>query len=658
MGGTAPALKQSAYEIVGRLASLGISKPWQAALYLPSSFIDCQDADEPIPDHEEARLVRWLRVTSQANVALRARRQPMIRFTVEDRAGNRFRASAYGSPEEWIPQLEAGGLLLVELSTKRFAADLYVNIHRVLPDEWGRTLVPVYPLASTKIITQDVLREKILEWLPQSIPKAADHIRHQLQSVAPFDAVLEASGATGWTLEGLLEQAHRPHTIDHGEGARAVLSRLAALGSLHSAKESRPGKEANVFALPDLARCIDQLPFEPTDDQYQAITDISHLIGSSERPIYHVIFGDVGSGKSAVLVVIAAAAAAVGRRTVALFPTSILAQEQYRSFARMFPDVSAELVTGETAKESKLDCLVTFGTSAMLHRKVQPPDILVVDEQHKWSRAQREKLAGPRTHVLEMSATCIPRSQALMRYGGISVSQLRKGHCEKSITTRLWEGREQAVRLFTEIKQDVSEGYSVLMVYPKRKRTEGEMDRSNVYRGMEKWHEQFPGLVRTVTSESSTEEVAEAIEAIKSGAARLLVATTVIEVGVDIPNLRRMVVVDPQRHGLSGLHQLRGRLARQGGEGVFHLVSNNPLPAATRQRVDALMSSTDGFALAEMDLKLRGPGDLRADSKRQAGADGNFLIGQPVELEVYDTMNDVLAELGERYRKDSTVWRE
>ena len=654
----APEKDKSAYQVMGRLASLGVQKPWQAALYLPASHLDCSRAHESVDTADSGKAVRWLRIVSTPTMKLRERRQPMLMLRAEDRGGRVFKASAFGDPEQWQQALGLDKDVLVEFACKPFAGEDYLTLHRVLPAEWSGHLVPNYPLASTKIISQEQLRKKLLEWLPRSIPLATDHIRHQLQAIAPFEAILEACGAAGWSLDGLLEQVHRPLSPAHARGARNVLHRLAALGALHSAREARPGKEANPFAMPSLHQRLSQLPFTPTGDQHAAIGEVAELIRSGGRPIYHVVFGDVGSGKSAVMTVVAAAAADAGRRTVALFPTSILAQEQYAAFRRIFPDVRCALVTADHGDESALKAPVLFATSAALHRKLTAPDLLVVDEQHKWSRAQREQLAGPRTHVMEMSATCIPRSQALMRYGQITVSQLRQGHCRKSITTHLWEGKERAMALFGQIMQDVRNGHAVLMVYPKRKRTQDKVDRSNVYRGMEKWEDLFPGQVRTVTSDSSTQDVAEAIQAIRSGAAKLLISTTVIEVGVDIENLRRMVVVDPQRHGLSGLHQLRGRLARQGGEGQFHLVSNDRLPDATRERVRALMASTDGFALAEMDLRQRGPGDLRGNSKRQAGADGNFLIGQPVPLEVYDQMHVLLEELSAAHAGDRAVWRE
>lgn len=635
----------------GRLQALGLSEPWQAAVYLPSSFLDGIGADESLRVPFEGRLIRRLRVVTRPQVTLRAGRLPMLRFNVQDSSGQELRTTVFGDPDEWLPALAVGAHVLGEVSAKIFAGEVYLTLHKRYQDSLAGRMLPVYPLATSKIVEQGVLREMIARQLPQAIPFAADHIRHQLQGIAPLEAIMSAIGAGGWTLEMLLEQAHYPHDPDYAEGARETLFRLAALAALHSAAAARPGQEANAFDLPDIPARIGQLPFSLTQDQATAVREIASQISSNPKPLFHVVFGDVGSGKSACYQVIAAAAAGVGRTTVALFPTGILAEEQFKSFSSTFPDIRTALVTAESEREGAAGASVVFGTSALLHRKIDAPDLLVIDEQHKWSRGQREKLAGPKTHVIEMSATCIPRSQALMRYGHITVSQLRQGHTDKHIVTKLWQGKEEAARLFAEIKQDVSEGHLVLIVYPKRKALGKNQpggagqDRSTVGRGMEKWDAHFPGLVRTVTSDSTQEEVSAALADIRSGKARILVATTVIEVGIDLPGLRRMIVIEPQRHGLSGLHQLRGRLARQGGEGLFHLVSNTRLPETSRLRVEALLRSNDGFEIAEMDLRLRGPGDLRAESRRQAGADGNFLIGQPVGLSIYDEMSQVLTRL-------------
>lgn len=634
------------YERVGRLASLGIEEPWQAALYLPNSYIDCSRALESpsaFPTNEKFPVV--LTLIRPATPVYR-NGPPRLNLAVRDENGKTWQACIFGDTKTWMEKLRVGDAQLFTVSTKIWRDQLQLTIHDVHPNQWVGRIIPVYP-ANKNIIEPDTLRGVIQRWLPNAIPIASQNVINQLEQLAPMATILDRIGATGWSVDQLITQAHYPSEGRYVTPTRMALMRLAALGSLCMAgrKSTKDKRTPNPIRLGHVERLIVSMPFMLTDDQTAAIRGLAADIASPLEPAKAVCSGDVGTGKSCAIGVIAAAAAAEGRTSYLLFPTSLLAEQHYKDFKAWFPDTPMTLITGETGGDEDLDAPILMGTSALLHRKLGKPDILMIDEQHKWSRAQREQYLGRSTHLIELSATCIPRTQALMRFGHVSLYQMRKTHRPKRIHTRIWEGREEARELTEEISKVVREGQPVFIIYPQRKRTESTDSRHNVNEAEARWHQLFPGLVRSLTSENSLEEMTSALNDIVSGKARVLISTTVVEVGVNVPNLRHLVVVNPERHGLTGLHQLRGRVARQGGEGWFHLLSPAGLPDQSRDRLQVLVRTSDGFEVAEEDLRLRGAGDLRGNSSRQSGSDGNFLLGMKIDLEIYDQMADLYGEL-------------
>lgn len=644
-----PSIQQptNAYERVGRLASLGIEHAWQVALYFPTAYIDASNPDAPVHSlpHGEKFNIHLTMIRPATPVYRQG--PPRLRLAVQDASGRTVQATIFGETKAWQDRLHVGEQQLFVVSVKVVSGTTFVTIHDVLPSEWAWKIIPVYP-TNKKVIEADSLRKVVLRWLPNAIPLAAQHVTEQLESIAPLEVLLERIGAAGWSIDQLLLQCHCPSDARYIEPAKLAMTRLAALNSLNQAGASAKGvkRQPNPIRLGYLDRCMLAMPFMLTQDQSIAIRDIAKEIASPVVPCRHVVAGETGVGKSCVLAVIAAAVAAEpNRRVMMLFPTTLLATQHFEDFAKWFPGVRTTLVTGDTGGDEDLTVQVLIGTSALLHRKITPPDVLMIDEQHKWSRAQREQYLAPSTHLIELSATCIPRTVALMRFGHVSLSQMRQMHRPKTIHTEIWEGVSRARDLTQEITDTVRQGNPVFIIYPQREKSDAGDPRHNVEEAWKRWDQLFQGRVRSLTSDNEVEEMSAALEAIRSGEASILICTTVVEVGVNVENLRHIVVVNPERHGLTALHQLRGRVARQGGEGWFHMLSPQGLPAKSRTRLEVLVNTTDGFAVAEEDLRLRGAGDLRANSNRQSGSDGNFLFGQKIDLETYDQMASVLAEL-------------
>jgi ATP-dependent DNA helicase RecG len=244
-------------------------------------------------------------------------------------------------------------------------------------------------------------------------------------------------------------------------------------------------------------------------------------------------------------------------------------------------------------------------------------------------------------HVLDVTATAIPRTQALAQVGLITTVHLREGHSKKNVATRLWQ-REEMRELFVSVRKTIEDGARVLVVYPAISTSKSANGLRSIEDAIDKWESNFKGLVRVVNGKLKSGEKAANLKDIVDGTARIGICTSAIEVGINIPNLRQVVVVGPDRFGLTTLHQLRGRLAREGGRGHFDMLLLDKASADTLERLQVLEKVTDGYELAEADLRLRGPGELKANGKRQSGGSLSALYGREVKPEHLLEMEPVL----------------
>ena len=294
--------------------------------------------------------------------------------------------------------------------------------------------------------------------------------------------------------------------------------------------------------------------------------------------------------------------------------------------------LQAALITGG-AKTDPRAADMLIGTTALLHRDVGEMDLVVVDEQHRFARHQREGLVDSGVNLLEATATCIPRSMALIQCAGMSVTRLTRAHVQKQIRTRFVPATQRR-KLFSYLQEKVKAGEQLLVIYPLRATGKGKMaDLMDVETAAERWEKVAPGQVRIASGARDDEQNNDAIQAMREGRVRVLVATTVVEVGVDIPELRNALVVHPERFGLATLHQIRGRIARAGGRGEFLLYTPESIKEKTRNRIRVLEQEQDGFVIAQGDLKIRGFGDLDASSKKQSGASERVLYGRQITPE-------------------------
>lgn len=389
----------------------------------------------------------------------------------------------------------------------------------------------------------------------------------------------------------------------------------------------------------------DNLPFPLTEAQKRVIREIWNDMRSG-RQMNRLLQGDVGSGKTLVALMSMLIALDNGYQACIMAPTEILAEQHLNTINNFLKgmDVRVELLTGivkgkrrntilEDLAAGRVDILV--GTHAVIEDTVRFASLgmVVVDEQHRFGVAQRAKLwskSDNPPHVLVMTATPIPRTLAMTLYGDLDVSvidELPPGR--KPIQTQhVYDA--QLPQLYESIRRQIRLGRQAYIVFPLIEESE-HIDLKNLEDGYETLRQIFPEFkMSKVHGKIKPKEKEEEMQRFASGETQILVATTVIEVGVNVPNASVMVILDAQRFGLSQLHQLRGRVGRGADQSYCILVTTYQLSADTRKRIDIMCETNDGFRIAEADLKLRGPGDL----------EGTQQSGMAFDLKIADIARD------------------
>jgi len=376
------------------------------------------------------------------------------------------------------------------------------------------------------------------------------------------------------------------------------------------------------------------LPFELTGAQKKVIKEIRKDLGSAKQ-MNRLLQGDVGSGKTLVALMVMLIAIDNGYQCSLMAPTEILAKQHFNSISKMLEalNLNIHLLTGSTkTKERKLihselienKTHILIGTHALIEDTVKffNLGLVIIDEQHRFGVAQRAKLWKKNTsppHVLVMTATPIPRTLAMTLYGDLDVSvidELPPGR--KAIkTTHMFDSKR--LRLFSFLKAQIKAGRQVYIVYPLIKESE-TLDYKDLEDGYESIERAFPApeyTISVVHGQMKPTEKEKAMQLFVKGQAQIMVSTTVIEVGVDVANASVMVIESAEKFGLSQLHQLRGRVGRGAEQSWCILMSSYKLSHEARKRISTMVSTNDGFEIAEVDLKLRGPGDL--EGTQQSG---------------------------------------
>jgi ATP-dependent DNA helicase RecG len=430
-----------------------------------------------------------------------------------------------------------------------------------------------------------------------------------------------------------LAAVHFPRDEAEAEAARRrlALDELLTL-QLVVARSREEGSVATALPEPGTlaVRYRDVLPFTLTKHQEQAMAEIDRDLARSE-PMQRLLQGDVGSGKTVVALYALLRAVEQGRQAALMAPTETLAEQHFLTIEPLCAQlgVRSVLLTGSAGSKKIRDELrdgvaqIAVGTHALIQRDVEFLDlaVAVVDEQHRFGVEQRRALAEGRSpHVLHMTATPIPRTLALTIYGDLAVSEIAKPPENRKPIVTAWVGAERSGEAYARLRVHLDAGRQAYVVCPLIEQSETRLARAAEAEAERLQRAELSGYrVGLLHGRLKPADRREVMARFKAGELDVLVATTVIEVGVDVPNATIMIVQEADRFGLAQLHQLRGRVGRGSEQSYCLLISRDKLELTdvAQSRLQALVDTTDGFELAEVDLELRGEGQLLGT--RQSG---------------------------------------
>ncbi len=559
----------------------------------------------------------------------RRRNLRIVEASVADRSGA---TKAVWFNQAWLAERLRPGTRLL-LSGKLDRSGFRVSAHELLHGDGlaghGLHTVGLVPVHS---VTDGLSADRVREWVWRSRSLARDAIE-----------ALPAELRARRRLAGAGDALFAVHFPDDAAASSAARERLAfeelflhqvALASRRRGRErTRPGVPLDPPG--ELSRSwLESLPFTLTDGQRTACAEIDADLASG-RPMQRLLMGEVGSGKTAVALYAMLRAVEGGQQAALMAPTETLAEQHAQTVDRLLAGSTTPftLITGSTRAASRRDALarlatgelaLVVGTHALIERDVEFARLAlcVVDEQHRFGVRQRAALdakgpGGAAPHVLHMTATPIPRTLSLTAYGDLDTTVLRELPAGRRPVKTWVVGEEKRPGAYEFVRERLREGRQAFFVCPlvegsekleaKAASEEAERLAAGELRDFE---------VELLHGQMHAREKAVAMERFTSGAADVLVATSVIEVGIDVPNATVMVVEGAERYGLSQLHQLRGRVGR-GGHESYCILFGDPPSETARRRLDAIATERDGFKLAEVDLTLRGEGEILGT--RQSG---------------------------------------
>lgn len=559
------------------IAALGCTSTAQALLVLPKGYVDKRAAYKVIRDGPVNLVCLWkarvrsVRMNDRNGNPTGSPYPAQLAVEVIFACGTVIEAKVFGAPQilGW-KSVESGDIITFTASLKQkyvgwtlFGIELSRATGRVHP-----VYVGVSGRVSGEIIEQTVDRA------------VADRsqITEAVELISRNVIVRERIAALGLSPLALLKDLHRPETPQAGHRALAA-ARMASVAEVRW--QAQTGARRRGAALQNIDAALIQAVGEQQEKlssgQRHALNEIRKAVNrsSSARMLLN---GDVGSGKTLVFMLAAASVArAYGQRVAVMVPSEIVARQIFAQALRRFPDLMPILLAGGSnaaVGESKM----IIGTQSLLHcKELGPLALLVVDEQHKFSVAERSVLAGPETHVIEASATPIPRSLALALFDGWSEAKIAGYPVDKTIKCHLITSEQRSVATAL-VRKHLVAGKRIVFLYPQvESKVESKKSVTSIAEMLE---ERFPGKVVSLHGRLKTAEKSAALAEFASGVKPIAVSSTVIEVGVDIADICCMVVSGADRFGVAQLHQLRGRLVRNGGSGDFVMMTANPHPKA------------------------------------------------------------------------------
>ncbi len=608
----------------GSLAELGIRTVEDLLYHLPRDYQDFREA--PGLDRVEPGGFHILRGKLEAIYTRRlGRGRSITKSAISD--DNGYLTLVWFNQPYVASRLKEGGEYIISGQVENHQGQLQINSPQMAPVEevsGGQTagIRPVYPLSAG-------LGQRTMEKL---IATATESHGHLLREILPEDLLLRLD------LPGIseaLQKAHKPGNIEEAHRAterlrfqEAFLMQLASARNRRQIRNRR--KEHSYIPREDFCRIYEgQLPFNLTGAQKKVLKEIIEDM-YSPAPMNRLLQGDVGSGKTIICALGTLLTARSGYQSVILAPTEVLAEQHYYSFRHFLEPfgIGCELLIGSVNPRGKEeiktrlstgDLPVVVGTHALIQEDVTFARLTfgVVDEQHKFGVMQRAALKGKGScpDLLFTTATPIPRSLTLTLYGDLDVSIIDEMPPGRQEVETFWVTPDQEGRVWEILQEEISSGGQAYIVCPIIDESENFEATAlmNLHRQIQERFESVP--VGILHGRMPTAEKEEAMESFASGKLSILVATTVIEVGVDVPGASMMVIMDANRFGLGQLHQLRGRVGR--GRRKSRCILLAPRNSLSDQRLKTIVGSSSGFEIAEADLLQRGPGDICGS--RQSG---------------------------------------
>jgi len=611
-------------------AKLGLHTLGDMLYYYPRRYDDYSQL-KPIKDLFYGEQITVIGTIQSVNTRpIRGGKASIIETIISDGTGG-LRLSFFNQP--WLAnRFKPGEAISVSGKVDQYLGRLVMNSPDWEPVEveslHTNRIVPVYPL--TERITQKWLRNVMKQVVEYWAPRVADALPDSVRSSARL-----------MTLPDALMQVHFP---DSQEKLRAARERLAfdeifylQMGVLRQKRDWK-SVEAKRFPVSDewLEARLKSLPFTLTSAQQNALKDIRADLDSG-RPMNRLLQGDVGSGKTVVAALAAGIITSNGSQAAIMAPTSILAEQHYRNFSRLLTGENGILQEGQIrmlvgdTPEAEKEAIrlgladgfikIVIGTHAIIEEPVafQDLEFAVIDEQHRFGVEQRAALRtkGTNPHLLVMTATPIPRSLALTLYGDLDLSIMDEMPAGRQPVNTYVLRPQERERAFTLLRGQIKDGKQAFIIYPLIEESEKIEARAAVddYETLSK--EVFPDLkLGLLHGRMRPNEKDETMFKFRDKKYHILVSTTVVEVGVDVPNATVMLIEGADRFGLAQLHQLRGRVGR-GSDQSYCLLIPTHEDATENQRLQAMAESNDGFVLAEKDLQQRGPGEFLGT--RQSG---------------------------------------
>jgi ATP-dependent DNA helicase RecG len=666
-----------------------LEDPQHALLCPPADYVDCRNPIDVVGDDQISPDAALFKLTFTGNIRgfndkraefwsvpstiphLGALGWPKIKATkrteieMQDSHGRPVYISFFRVPREWTER-KKGEEVLAMGHLKRYGSKLTLDIQKEAPPRAVGTIWPQYAG-----IPGQIAGERIEIFVNTSIDNDMAHRKCMaviLGDTGKSDAeLMDLCGSTedsgfNSTLD-VLRALHRPTSVEEGHLALEYAKRITALGIQASALRHHvrhPHPKAPLAINPqDVDRLIAHLPMPLTKGQRDVLNEAIQRMGNP-KPMNALLSGDVGTGKTLAYLIPALAAHLAGYRVAIITPRTLLADQIAKQVMRWDGIARVERVaTGGKIKDPSSILVSTHGLTTVADRAGYVPHLLVCDEQHKFSAESREALVAEYTHVLEVSATPVPRSLAAALYEGMEILNLRECPVEKTIFSEVIDMKERG-QVIAGIRKTLKDGGIAAMIYPMVNTADGS-DAQSVTRAYESLNEAFPNQCVMLHGEMSDDQMRENIDKLHSGERRLVVASTVLEIGIDIPSVTFMAVRDADRFGISQLHQLRGRLVRNGGTGVFMMVVEDfdKTPPQSLERLESVAATSDGYKLAELDLVQRGFGDM--DGSAQSG--NSATIFRNIKLNVNDFLSRKLKTIyvepgGRDYNKTENLERE